>query len=140
MICTPFLLASLIASGCGQEFKPPTLFVGSKAPALSVETWVKGTPIWSLEPGKIHVVEFWATWCAPCIRCIPHLSDLQARYRIAGVTIIAVAASERGDEAQRLGNVREFVTERGEKMAYAVGFDADRSMQRNWMDPARQTG
>jgi thiol-disulfide isomerase/thioredoxin len=145
MTCIPFLFASLVAMGCGEEssceFKQPTLLVGSKAPALSIETWVKGTPIWSFEPGKIHVVEFWATWCPSCIRSIPHLSELQARYRNGSVTIIAVAASERGsDPAQRLGAVKEFVAERGEKMAYTVGFDADRSMHKNWMEPSRQTG
>src|SRR5262245_2592908 len=144
MICIPFLFASLVAMGGGEEpceFKPPTLLVGSKAPALSIETFVKGTPTWSLEPGKIHVVEFWATWCPPCIKSIPHLSELQARHRNGSVTIIAVASSERGgDPAQRLDAVKDFVAERGEKMAYTVGFDADRSMYKNWMEPARQTG
>ena len=65
------------------------LAVGDRAPALTVEKWVKGEPVTGFEKGKTYVVEFWATWCGPCIASMPHLSALQKEYKDK-VTIIGV--------------------------------------------------
>src|ERR1700761_3630148 len=59
---------------------PATLNWGDPAPALTVGKWVKGDPVAALEPGKIYVIDFWATWCAPCRALMPHLSELQKKY------------------------------------------------------------
>lgn len=118
------------------------LKVGDPAPPLSVEEWVKGERIESLQPGHVYVVEFWATWCRPCRESIPHLSKLQTTYKDKGVTVIGVAGSE--DERtkvppeQRLSHLKEFVQGKGEGLSYAVAYDQDRSMARAWMQPAGQ--
>ena len=69
---------------------PGGLMVGDPAPALMIAKWAKGDPIESLERGQIYVVEFWATWCGPCITNMPHLSELQEQYgekvRFVGVS------------------------------------------------------
>jgi thiol-disulfide isomerase/thioredoxin len=44
--------------------------------------------------GDIRVVNFWATWCPPCIREIPLLVEIQEEYRDRGVTIIGIAVDE----------------------------------------------
>ena len=56
------------------------LDIASPAPAFRVATWVKGEPVAAYQPGKIYVIEFWATWCKPCRRGMPHLSELQETY------------------------------------------------------------
>jgi thiol-disulfide isomerase/thioredoxin len=118
-----------------------TLKVGDKAPALSVEEWVKGKKVDKFESGKIYVVEFWATWCQPCKESIPHLNDLQKTYKDKNVTIIGVAGSERGSSTQqKLDGVRNFVKGKGDGMNYTVAFDADRSMTDTWMTPAGRNG
>ena len=64
----------------------PTLGVGSVAPDLDVQYWLsRGTDdrfpeVTDFEPGKVYVVEFWATWCPPCVASMPHLSQLQEKY------------------------------------------------------------
>src|SRR5262245_45990939 len=66
-----------------------TLKIGDKAPALAIDKWVKGTPVKAFEPGKTYVVEFWATWCGPCVATMPHISELQSKYKDK-VTFIGV--------------------------------------------------
>ena len=129
-------VALIAASGAmAQEAK--TLKVGDKAPALSVEDWVKGKKVEKFESGKVYVVEFWATWCGPCIEGIPHLTELQKEYKDKKVTILSIASSERGaDNNSKLKGVENFVKKQGEKMGYTVGYDSDRSMSKDWMTPA----
>src|SRR5688572_27446227 len=94
--------------------RPHALMVGDPAPALSVARWLKGMPIARFEPGRVYVVEFWATWCGPCIRGMPHLSELQARF--AGkVDVIGVDVWE-----PDLSKVEPFVAAQGERMAFTV--------------------
>lgn len=61
--------------------QPPTtntvLIANSQAPALTAETWVKGEEVKAFDPDKVYVVEFWATWCGPCLKTIPNLTKLQ---------------------------------------------------------------
>jgi uncharacterized protein (TIGR03435 family) len=45
---------------------------------------------WSSLKGKVVVVEFWATWCAPCIACIPHLNELAEQFRDEEVVFISL--------------------------------------------------
>lgn len=44
--------------------------------------------------GSIRVVNFWATWCPPCVREIPLLVDVQAEYGARGVQVIGIAIDE----------------------------------------------
>jgi len=112
----------------------PRLKAGNPAPALSVENWVKGQPVTGFEQGRIYVVEFWATWCAPCIVAIPHLTHLQTQYKDR-VHFIAVAAADKN-----LATVENFVQKQGDKMGFAIAFDADKSMSNAWMKPAGRSG
>jgi len=118
----------------------PALGIGDAAPAFKVDAWVKGDEFDSLEKGKVHVLEFWATWCGPCIAAIPHLTEMQKKY--PDVRFVGVAASERGMESgAKLEKVRSFVTEKGETMGYRVVFVNDRDkMSVPWMEAAGQSG
>jgi len=94
------------------------LGVGDKAPALDVSKWVKGERFDKIEPDQTYVVEFWATWCGPCRTSIPHLTELQKKYKEKGVKFIGVSVWE---QDQKL--VEPFVKDMGEKMEYSVAID-----------------
>ncbi len=124
------------------EKKEITLRVGDKAPALKVDKWVKGEEIKSFESGKVYVVEFWATWCPPCRKAIPHNTEIAKKFK-SNVTVIGVAASERKDKDgsdKRLEKLESFVKDQGDKMAYTIAFDGDREMSKDWMQAAGQGG
>jgi thiol-disulfide isomerase/thioredoxin len=70
-------------------------FEGGQAPDLTVGEWVSGPEGFSLEntKGKILVLDFWATWCGPCIASMPHNAKLAQKYADDGVEVIGICMS-----------------------------------------------
>ncbi len=111
----------------------PTLGLGDAAPALEIATWIKGDPV-DLAKGRnknIYVVEFWATWCPPCIMSIPHLTQIQKRYQDKNVVVVAIS-----DEPPSL--VTQFVHKQGDKMGFTVACDKEQKTHGSYMYAAGQ--
>lgn len=154
LACLATLLPAFAATAATDDAssEKPTkslLTIGSIAPSVDIENWVQDgegrfEPINGFQPGQVYVVEFWATWCPPCIASIPHLSELQKNYADRGVTIIGVS-----DE--KLAKVTAFLDREtevdGEKVtfgeltkAYCLTSDPDRSTHDAYMQAAKRFG
>jgi thiol-disulfide isomerase/thioredoxin len=121
-ISSTLLTASVFLTGCSARDESGTTQTqtsvnssGEPAAALAVAHWVKGEPV-DISTG-VHVVEFWATWCPPCRTSIPHLTELQEKFKDRDVNVIGISNEE-------LATVESFVKKMGDKMAYTVAIDA----------------
>ncbi len=121
------------------EFEMPTLNIGDEAPAFKVSHWSKGTPFSEFEKGNVYLVDFWATWCGPCIAIMPHLTDLQKKHEANGLQIVGVSIWERQEGDEHASHVDAFVENNDERMGYAVATGMEQ-MEKEWMDAAKQGG
>src|SRR5262245_12902906 len=123
MLIAATLVAGLAAAPAAADDPQPAagkkLAVGDAPPPLKAAKWLQGSPVTAFEPGKVYVVEFWATWCGPCIAIMPHVGELQREYRDKGVTVIGFSAADPNNTADK---VAEFVKKRGGKLGYTFAF------------------
>lgn len=101
--------------------------VGDPAAPLKIAEWVKGNAVdlAAVKGKQVVVVEFWATWCGPCRTSIPHLTEMQKKFK--DVIFIGVSNEEAGD-------VKPFVKKMGEKMDYTVAVDEDGKTSAGYME------
>jgi len=134
-------LVGLVALGSRaddpKDKKGTSLKVGDPAPALKASKWLQGQEVKEFAAGKVYVVEFWATWCGPCIVMMPHMAEMQEQYRDKGVTFIGYSAKDPSNTEEK---VTEFVKKRGPKLKYTFAYGDDRDTYDAWMKAAGQGG
>ncbi len=127
MVCT---LVFLTASGCGsgteesataEEAAPRNLTTTSTASVTSTVPGTKGSvaPDFALKrlsggelqlsslQGKAVIVDFWDTWCPPCVKALPHLQELSVQYD-QDLVVVGVAMGRQGE-----AKVRQFTQDKG---------------------------
>ena len=80
------LLGALTA--CYSGSRPPR--IGTAAPDFTVTNADRSVTL-SQFRGQIVVLNFWATWCPPCIEELPSMLQMQQRLKDKGVTVVAVS-------------------------------------------------
>jgi thiol-disulfide isomerase/thioredoxin len=115
----------------------PKLKVGDPPPPLKATKWLAGQEVKEFEKGKVYVVEFWATWCGPCVVMMGHLGDIQQELGPKGVTVIGFTAKDAGNTPER---VSQFIAKRGDKLGYTIAYADDRDTYDAYMKAAGQNG
>lgn len=96
--------------------KQSSSLVGEVAPLFTLKDLEGKQVRLSDFKGKVVLLDFWATWCGPCIRAIPHLEALHRKYKEQGLVVIGI--NHERDHAK----VRKFAKE---QISYIVLLDAD---------------
>ncbi|MEE9128438.1 MAG: TlpA disulfide reductase family protein [Phycisphaerales bacterium] len=69
---------------------------GNAAPKLATAQWIGQAQDLASLRGNVVVVDFWATWCGPCMRAIPHNVEIVKQYADEGVVLIGVHDARHG--------------------------------------------
>jgi thiol-disulfide isomerase/thioredoxin len=108
--------------------------IGDPAPPLRVRQWIKGVPVENFQKGKVYVVEFWATWCKPCIAAMPHLSELNRKYKNE-MTVIAIDIYEsKARPVKSDKRVKDFVDSMGSRMDFNVAIEDSNFTVLDWIE------
>lgn len=71
------------------------------APALDLPAWPKGSWQLSQARGQVVVLNFWASWCEPCVAELPSLERLARRHAADGLQVLALNFRERDSAIER---------------------------------------
>ena len=121
--------------------------IGNTAPDITFQ-WTNANQFTKLSDlkGKVVILDFWATWCGPCIASFPKIRELQARYKDYPVVILGVTSIQgrhidqtvkpaktidcKDDPAKEMGLMPEFI--KGMDMTWAVAFSEDGCFNPNY--------
>ena len=98
---------------------------GKPMPALDPSEWINGEVTPADMKGKVVIVDFYATWCGPCMAAIPHNNELRKKYQDQGLIIVGICTSSRGQE-----KMSAVVQEKG--IQYPTARDAKLNSQKAW--------
>ncbi|KAJ3074652.1 hypothetical protein HDU98_010648 [Podochytrium sp. JEL0797] len=110
------VVMQIIVPFVSKLFWPPKF--GSLVEPIQGLKFIKGTEfeVPNTKEKKVTVLEHWATWCGPCVKGIPHITEVAKKFP----QVSFVGVTQEKDEAV----VQAFVKQMGDKMDYAVAIDA----------------
>lgn len=117
----PALLAALLA-GCAEKPEPPAR--GAPAPGFELADLEGDRHRLADFAGQVVVLNFWATWCPPCVDEMPSLQQLADRLGPEGLAVVAVSVDE------RYADIEPFVEEH--RLRFLVLHDLGKRVSRRY--------
>lgn len=118
-------LANIMMTAALTLGAPPK--IGDRAPDLAIDTMLQGPAdndlSWQALKGQAMVLEFWATWCGPCVAAIPHFNELAEEFSDQPVRFLSLT-----DEEESI--IEPFL--KSQPISGWVGLDLDRSVFRDY--------
>jgi peroxiredoxin len=98
--------------------------VGDVVPNISLTSNTgKNLSLDSLK-GKVVLIDFWATWCKPCVEEIPNIKKLYAKYKAKGVEVYSISLDENANAW------KSFI--KNKKLTWKQVRDADNTVSTQW--------
>ena len=96
---------------------------GSKPPEIEAAKWFNvDEPLsWDKLRGKVVLVDFWATWCTPCIKKMPSVQRLHDNYAEKGLVVIGIHSADDS------GGCKKFVTDH--KISFPIVLDSGKTAE-----------
>lgn len=114
-VCLVLLILTCAATS--QTQTPSELKVGGPAPELELLKLLQAPEGIKIDSnslkGKVVVLEFWATWCAPCIVAMPHLNELADKFKDRPVRFISITAPPKNESRQSSSEIGHWSSAEG---------------------------
>ena len=78
------------------EDNTPSTTGGNPAPAFTLQDLNGNNVSLSDFQGKVVILDFWATWCPPCVKEIPHFIELYEQYKDKGFVMVGISLDQAG--------------------------------------------
>ena len=132
--------ASLKDAGAVQELQrkqKQLRLQGELAPEITIARWIGQSPVTLANlRGRVVLLDFWATWCGPCLAAFPHLVEWHEKYQERGLVIIGITKYYGQAEGQSVDKDYEFgFLERFRKMyrlPYGIAVAGNDDNHRNY--------
>ena len=82
-----YLPSTLLAQS--ELLKPQLDFIDSKIDSINISHYLLNEPLDKNFNKKFKVLEFWATWCRPCLKAVPHLNRLQQKFKDSNIVFLS---------------------------------------------------
>ena len=115
------------SEGSDLIFGGPSPLIGKPAPDFRIST-LDGSPVELAEfKGKVLILDFWATWCGPCVSELPKLSSVAKQFPTEQVTLLTIDQEEPKDSIEAFLSARQLKVRVGldsGKLANKFGVDS----------------
>jgi peroxiredoxin len=128
LVAMALIVFGAIRFSLARDDSPPLL--GQKAPNFSLKTVDGKTVTLADQKGKVVVLDFWATWCAPCLAGLPHTQEMSTKPEWAskGLVVWAVNSEEDAD------TIKKFLSQ-NHQYTFTVPMDSDGAVEKNYQLP-----
>jgi thiol-disulfide isomerase/thioredoxin len=100
------LLFPLILLAQSNLFKPQLALINTKVDTINISHFILNEPLDKNFNGKFKVLEFWATWCGPCLKAVPHLNKLQKEFKDSNIVFLSFTYESPQKIAETLKKVK----------------------------------
>jgi peroxiredoxin len=126
-LIAPVILLGLLCLGPWFKAQAGALDAGSKMPEIGLSDLSGKSVTAASLGGKVVVVDFWATWCAPCREELPVLQKLYKKYAGEGLVVVGVSVDKEQD------NIKQFLQKM--PLSFPIVHDSAHSVSSRFAPP-----
>ena len=100
-IVVMILTSGLLITGCTAGSEPSTAVIGQAAPNFELQNLDGQSVSLNDLKGKPVLINFWATWCGPCVSEMPYIQEIYDEWSGKGLIVLAINIGDSSSEAEQ---------------------------------------